>query len=123
MVTSNDDSRIRDSYKGIRKQADEHIDKEAAKVVGKSLIDGFKAYMSGENAPEKLHNGVAAKGIANGSAFVLAVCASHHGRYTSEDMKVMFLAYFDRMYDYYIKCLVLGEDEGKNEEKIKGYDD
>jgi hypothetical protein len=111
MVTSNDDSRIRDSYKGIRKKVDEHIDKKAAKELGKSLIDGFKVYMTSENAPEKIGNGVAAKGTADGAAFVLATCASLHGRFTVDDMKVTFLAYFDRMYDYYVKCLAKEEEE------------
>jgi hypothetical protein len=97
-------------YKEIRKQVGPHIDKKAAHELGKSLIDGFKTYLKSDQAPETVPNGVAAKGIAHGAAFILAMCANRHGLHVSEDMKITFLAYFDDMYKQYMRRMIDMED-------------
>ena len=100
----------KDDYKEIRKQVEPYIDKKEAHQLGNSLIEGFKVYLTRERAPEEIPNGIAAKGIAHGAAFTLAICAARHGRHISNDMKVTFLAYFDWMYDHYTKKMIEDED-------------
>src|SRR5688500_2065242 len=94
----------------IRKQVGPHIDKKAAFELGRSLVNGFKTYLTSDQVPEQIPNGVAAKGIAHGAAFTLAMCANKHGKHISDDMRVTFLAYFDDMYRQYMKKMISDED-------------
>jgi hypothetical protein len=97
------------NYEDIIKKVDHVIDRKAATEIGQSLIDGFKGYMLSDNVPDEINTGAASKGIASAAAYTLAICASQHSPHTSNDMKVTFLAYFDRMYEQNLKRLIQKE--------------